>query len=88
MTAEMRTIRTLAALALGVTAALLAASGAEAKTITEACTKDLATGMYHYDSSKFSEDDIITVVHFRELSRDAHVARGVCTIDLKYQPAD
>jgi hypothetical protein len=88
MTAEMRTIRTLAPLALGAAAALLAASGAEAKTVTLACTKDLATGMYHYDLSNISEDYIITVVHFREISRDSRVARGVCTINLKYQPAD
>jgi hypothetical protein len=88
MTAEMRTIRTLGPLALGVAAALLAASGAEAKAVTQTCTKDLATGMYHYDLSNISEDYIITVVHFREISRDSRLAHSICTINLKYQPAD
>ncbi len=85
--------KTLAALAL-VTAALLAPCGAEAKAppktkiITEACTKNLRTGDYSYDVSKFSSDYVIGPISFRETSRDGRVAHGVCTIHLRYQPPD
>jgi hypothetical protein len=82
----MTSIRKLASLAL-TAAALLAASSAEAKTITEACKKELASGIYSYDLSKISEDYTISVVRFRETSRDSRYAYGVCTINLKYQPA-
>jgi hypothetical protein len=46
------------------------------------------TGGYNYDASSFSEDYIITVTRFRETSRDGAGIHGVCTIKLKYQPAD
>jgi len=68
-------------------AALLAASSADAKTVTESCKKELASGIYTYDLSKISENYIISVVRFRETSRDSRYAYGVCTINLKYQPA-
>jgi hypothetical protein len=82
----MTSIRKLASFAL-TAAALLAASSADAKTITEACKKELASGIYTYDLSKISEDYVISVVRFRETSRDSRYAYGVCTINLKYQPA-
>ena len=84
----MRTIRLYATLALGAAAAVLAVSGAEAKTISVACTKDLASGMYNYRTPGVSENYILSVARFRETSRDSHFARGVCTISLKYQPPD
>jgi hypothetical protein len=73
---------------LAIAAVLLAASSAEAKTITESCKKELASGIYTYDLSKISENYVISVVRFRESSRDSRYAYGVCTINLKYQPAD
>jgi hypothetical protein len=82
----MTSILKLAPFALAATA-LLAASSADAKTLTEACKKELASGIYTYDLSKISEDYVISVVRFRETSRDSRYAYGVCTINLKYQPA-
>jgi hypothetical protein len=83
----MTSIRRLASFAL-TAAALLAASSAEAKTVTESCKKELASGIYTYDLSKISEDYVISIVRFRETSRDSRYAYGVCTINLKYQPAE
>ena len=84
----MGVIRHLAPFALAIAAVLGAASSAEAKTVTESCKKELASGIYTYDLSKISENYIISVVRFRETSRDSRYAYGVCTINLKYQPAD
>lgn len=79
-------------LLLAAGAALLAwpaaAKPAPVKIVTKPCTKDPRTGGYNYDSSSFSEDYIITVTNFRETSRDGAGVHGVCTIKLKYQPAD
>jgi hypothetical protein len=84
----MRALTTLTVIALAAASVLVAAPPAGAKTVTEACKKDLRSGIYDYDSSKWSEDYIITVTRFKETSRDARYAYGVCTISLKYQPAD
>ncbi len=83
----MTTITKLAVSAL-VGAALLAATGAEAKTVKQACTKNLATGKISYDVSKFSSDYIIGRVSFHETSRKGGTAYGTCTIQLKFQPPD
>jgi len=83
------TIR-LAAAALAASAAmagLVTPSTAEAKVITEACTKNLATGELSYPAN-FSSDYIIGVVTFKETSRKGGTAYGVCTIHLKFQPPD
>ena len=77
----------LAPFAAALAVAMLAAASADAKTITEACKKELASGIYTYNLSKISEDYVISVVRFRETSRDSRFAYGVCTINLKYQPA-
>jgi hypothetical protein len=86
----MEIIKKLAVLAL-VSATVLAPSGADAKAktkvITEACTKNLASGIYSYVMN-FSSDYIIGPITFQEKSRDKLVARGVCTIHLKFQPPD
>ena len=84
----MRALNILMALAAASASILVAAPPASAKTVTQSCRKDLRSGMYDYDSSKWSEDYIITVTRFKETSRDARYAYGVCTINLKYQPAD
>jgi hypothetical protein len=83
----MNSIRRLASFALAAVV-LLTASSADAKTVTESCKKELASGIYTYDLSKISEDYVISVVRFRETSRDSRYAYGVCTINLKYQPAE
>jgi hypothetical protein len=88
----MRVISNLGRLALVSAGAALLAWPAAArpadKVITEVCSKDPRTGGYTYDMAHVSEDYIITVTHFRETSRDAQGVHGVCTIKLKYQPAD
>jgi hypothetical protein len=83
----MTSIRKLASSFALAATALLATSSADAKTVTESCKKELASGIYTYDLSKISEDYVISVVRFRETSRDSRYAYGVCTINLKYQPA-
>jgi hypothetical protein len=72
--------------AVGLTIGLTHAAGN--KTVTEPCTKNLATGEYNYDSSGWSEDYIIAMVSFHESKRDGRTAYGSCTITLRYQPAD
>lgn len=64
------------------------AQAAGNKTVTEPCTKNLATGEYTYDSSGWSEDFVIAMVSFHESHRDGRTAYGSCTITLRYQPAD
>jgi hypothetical protein len=75
-------------LALAIATLPLPALAAKDKTVTEPCTKDLATGEYRYNSAGWSEDYIIDVKRFKETRRDARTAYGTCTIFLKYQPAD
>lgn len=84
----MRVFRTLTAFALAAASTAAIAPSASAKTVTESCRKDLSTGMFAYNSAGWSEDYIITITRFKETSRDARYAYGVCTINLKYQPAD
>ncbi len=88
----MRFVSNLGRLALVTAGAALLACPVAAKpadkVITEPCSKDPRTGGYAYDTMHLSEDYIITVTQFRETSRDARGVHGVCTIKLKYQPAD
>ena len=71
---------------LAAAVALVLASGAQANTVKQACTRNLDTGAYEYDSSGWSSDYIVTVVAFKENYREGGIAYGICTIDLKYQP--
>jgi hypothetical protein len=75
-------------LAAALALAAAAAPAAQGKTVTEACRKDLSTGIVSFDSSRYSEDYILRVITFRQTSRDARYAYGVCTISVKYQPPD
>lgn len=79
-------------LLLGLAAAGIVAFGlahaAGNKTVTEPCTKNLATGEYSYDSHGWSSDYIIAMVSFHESRRDGRTAYGTCTITLRYQPPD
>ena len=61
-----------AALAFGV-------AHAESRTVTESCTKDLASGELSYDiPSGYS----VTMVSFSESHRDGRTAYGTCTVTL------
>ena len=84
----MTDFRRLAVLATTAAAAVLAVSGADAKTVTQPCRKNLRTGEVVYRPN-FSENYIILGVRFRQTGRgDGQFAPGVCTISLRWQPAD
>ena len=68
--------------AAGFAAGLAHAAGS--KTVTESCTKDLATGSYSYDTSGWPAGYSIAMVSFSENRRDNRTAYGTCTIMLRY----